>query len=276
MYGLIKNQFIFKKLETRIFGDNINTDQLHSPSKFGINKDALRSDYINDKTKIKTETEAAIKNVIGSIIESITGLNPEMKKKSKSILKIGTDEDGNEYRNGSGNVNENGNEAEGEGERNLLIIAGYNFGIGSSRFSTPLALKNEGVKCVAALSISRIFERNLAAAGIFALTISELKHGAKGSGAIKPFSAESVNNSGIKTADLFDLLKTGSETNGEIDYKSLSAGVKIKAGKDDSKMASAEITIKAGAEIITLTAGMDMFLYGVAASGGMVNYVAND
>jgi hypothetical protein len=216
MYGLIKNKFIFKKLEMRIFGDNINTDQLHSPSKFGINKDALRSDYINSKNKTA------------------------------------------------------------EGGRNLLIIAGYNFGIGSSRFSTPLALKNEGVKCVAALSISRIFERNLAAAGIFALTISELKRGAKGSGTIKPSGVESVNNSGIKTADLFDLLKTDRETNAVIDCKSLSACVKIKAGKDDSKMTAAEITIKAGAEIITLTAGMDMFLYGVAASGGMVNYVAND
>lgn len=187
MCELIKNKFIFDNLATRIFGDNINTDQLHSPSKFGINKDALRSDYINNRTK---------KNY---------------------------DQD--------------------DDTRNLLIIAGHNFGIGSSRFSTPLALKNEGVKCVAALSLSRIFERNLAAAGIFPLTISGL-------------------NQGAKYKDI-------------IDRKVLSAAVKIKAGKND-QAATAEIKIKAGGEIITLTAGTDMFLYSVAASGGMVNYVAND
>ena len=221
MCELIKTKFIFDNLATRIFGDNINTDQLHSPSKFAINKDALRSDYINNRTKKDSET--AVKNIIESIVESLTGLNSEKKKKAKSIVKAEADQD--------------------DDMRNLLIIAGYNFGIGSSRFSTPLALKNEGVKCVAALSLSRIFERNLAAAGIFALTISGLNHGAK-------------------YKDI-------------INCKVLSAAVKIKAGKND-RAAAAEIKLTADSEIITLTAGMDMFLYAVAASGGMVNYVAND
>ena len=221
MCELIKTKFIFDNLATRIFGDNINTDQLHSPSKFAINKDALRSDYINNRTKKDSET--AVKNIIESIVESLTGLNSEKKKKAKSIVKAEAGQD--------------------DDTRNLLIIAGYNFGIGSSRFSTPLALKNEGVKCVAALSISRIFERNLAAAGIFPLTISGLNHGAK-------------------YKDI-------------INCKVLSASVKIKTGKND-RAAAAEIKLTAGSEIITLTAGMDMFLYAVAASGGMVNYVAND
>lgn len=225
MHGSIKNIFNFNNLDIKIFGDNINTDQLHSPSKFSINKDTLRSDYIDSKNK----TEA--------------GSN------------------------------------KGKDGRSLLIIAGYNFGIGSSRFSTPLALKNEGVKCVAALSISRIFERNLAAAGIFALTILKMKHKAKAKTkagrAAKLSGGESVDNNGITTADLFDLLKAGREIIGETGSKSSTANIKIKADKVSSKIAAAEININAGGEIITLTAGVDMFLYEVAASGGMVNYVAN-
>ncbi len=227
MRKLIKNIFNFKKLEIKIFGDNINTDQLHSPSKFSINKDTLRLDYIDSKNK--------------------------------------TEADSNEGKEG----------------RSLLIIAGYNFGIGSSRFSTPLALKNEGVKCVAALSISRIFERNLAAAGIFALTILKMKHKAKvktkaKAGRMAKLSGgENANNSGIKTADLFGLFRAGREIIDETGSKSSTANIKIKADKVSSKIAAAEININAGGEIISLTAGMDMFLYEVAASGGMVNYVAN-
>lgn len=41
-----------------------------------------------------------------------------------------------------------------------LIVAGKNFGCGSSREQAPLALKEAGVACVVAKSFARIFYRN--------------------------------------------------------------------------------------------------------------------
>ena len=41
-----------------------------------------------------------------------------------------------------------------------IIVAGANFGCGSSREHAPLAIKANGVKCVIAKSFARIFSRN--------------------------------------------------------------------------------------------------------------------
>lgn len=41
-----------------------------------------------------------------------------------------------------------------------ILVAGRNFGCGSSREQAPLALKHAGVKCVLAESFARIFYRN--------------------------------------------------------------------------------------------------------------------
>ncbi|MEG1873436.1 MAG: 3-isopropylmalate dehydratase small subunit, partial [Ruthenibacterium sp.] len=41
-----------------------------------------------------------------------------------------------------------------------LIVAGYNFGCGSSREHAPLAIKTCGVSCVIAKTFARIFYRN--------------------------------------------------------------------------------------------------------------------
>ncbi len=41
-----------------------------------------------------------------------------------------------------------------------IIVAGYNFGCGSSREHAPLALKGAKVKCIIAKSFARIFFRN--------------------------------------------------------------------------------------------------------------------
>jgi len=42
----------------------------------------------------------------------------------------------------------------------VILVAGKNFGCGSSREQAPLALKYAGVKCVVADSFARIFYRN--------------------------------------------------------------------------------------------------------------------
>ena len=41
-----------------------------------------------------------------------------------------------------------------------LIVAGQNFGCGSSRENAPIAIKGAGVSCVIAASFARIFFRN--------------------------------------------------------------------------------------------------------------------
>jgi len=47
-----------------------------------------------------------------------------------------------------------------------IIVAGRNFGCGSSREQAPLALKYAGVKCVLAESFARIFYRNAITIGL--------------------------------------------------------------------------------------------------------------
>jgi 3-isopropylmalate/(R)-2-methylmalate dehydratase small subunit len=51
-----------------------------------------------------------------------------------------------------------------------LIVAGTNFGCGSSREHAPAALKKVGIACVVAESFSRIFFRNAIAIGLPVLT----------------------------------------------------------------------------------------------------------
>ena len=41
-----------------------------------------------------------------------------------------------------------------------IIVAGWNFGCGSSREHAPLAIKESGISCVIAKSFARIFYRN--------------------------------------------------------------------------------------------------------------------
>jgi 3-isopropylmalate/(R)-2-methylmalate dehydratase small subunit len=55
-----------------------------------------------------------------------------------------------------------------------LIVAGRNFGCGSSREQAPLVLKHLGVSCVLAESFARIFYRNCIAVGLPVMAVPGL------------------------------------------------------------------------------------------------------
>ncbi|WP_254547037.1 3-isopropylmalate dehydratase small subunit [Halomarina pelagica] len=56
-------------------------------------------------------------------------------------------------------------------ERGDVIVAGENFGLGSSRESAPVALRNAGVGAVVAESFARIFYRNAINVGLPIATV---------------------------------------------------------------------------------------------------------
>ncbi len=55
-----------------------------------------------------------------------------------------------------------------------IIVAGKNFGTGSSREHAPKSLKFSGISAVIAKSFARIFYRNAINIGLLAITISEV------------------------------------------------------------------------------------------------------
>ena len=54
-----------------------------------------------------------------------------------------------------------------------VLVAGKNFGCGSSREHAPIAIKGSGVKCIVAESYARIFFRNAVNIGLPILTCPE-------------------------------------------------------------------------------------------------------
>jgi len=60
-----------------------------------------------------------------------------------------------------------------------VIVAGENFGCGSSREHAPLAIKGSGVSCVVATSFARIFYRNAINIGLPILACPEATEGTK-------------------------------------------------------------------------------------------------
>jgi len=56
-----------------------------------------------------------------------------------------------------------------------IIVAGRNFGCGSSREHAPLAIKGAGISCVIAKSFARIFFRNAINIGLPILEIAQAK-----------------------------------------------------------------------------------------------------
>ncbi len=61
-----------------------------------------------------------------------------------------------------------------------IMVAGRNFGCGSSREHAPLAIKAAGVTCVVAASFARIFLRNAVNIGLTALECPEAAGALKG------------------------------------------------------------------------------------------------
>jgi len=60
-----------------------------------------------------------------------------------------------------------------------FIIAGYNFGCGSSREHAPLAIKSSGIKAVIAKTFARIFYRNAINIGLVIIENSEIQNDVK-------------------------------------------------------------------------------------------------
>jgi 3-isopropylmalate/(R)-2-methylmalate dehydratase small subunit len=62
-----------------------------------------------------------------------------------------------------------------------IVVAGRNFGSGSSREEAPMVLKEVGISCVVAESFARIFYRNAFNIGLPALIVPEIaKHVTEG------------------------------------------------------------------------------------------------
>ncbi len=57
------------------------------------------------------------------------------------------------------------------------MIAGFNFGCGSSREHAPIAIKGSGIKCVIAKSFARIFFRNSINIGLPVIESEEIVNG---------------------------------------------------------------------------------------------------
>ena len=56
-----------------------------------------------------------------------------------------------------------------------IIVAGANFGCGSSREQAPIALKSAGIKCIIAASFARIFLRNAINIGLPIIELSNIE-----------------------------------------------------------------------------------------------------
>ena len=79
-----------------------------------------------------------------------------------------------------------------------IIVAGHNFGMGSSREQAPCVIKEAGILCVIAKSFARIFYRNAFNIGL-ALIEAETETLREGDSLEVDFKGGSVNNLSRKT-----------------------------------------------------------------------------
>ena len=97
-----------------------------------------------------------------------------------------------------------------------IIVAGKNFGCGSSREQAPEIIKALGVKCVIAQSFARIFFRNSINNGLLLIENAQLCHDVKeGDQVTVSLQEESISYNGNKYAiaaladNLMDILNAG-------------------------------------------------------------------
>lgn len=138
----------FIKGKVFVLGDNIDTDQI------------IPAEYLVYSLTDEKEAENYGKYALSAVPQSQSGLPygniPFIKEGSKSEYEI--------------------------------IVAGSNFGCGSSREHAPFALAKAGIKAVIALSYARIFYRNAVDGGFFI-----------------PFESEERLNDKIKSGDILQL-----------------------------------------------------------------------
>lgn len=101
-----------------------------------------------------------------------------------------------------------------------ILVAGENFGCGSSREQAPIALKAAGVRVVVASSFARIFFRNAINIGLPLLEIGEhaILDGAQlevdlEAGIVRDVSAEKIYKAQPLPAVMFTILKAGGLVN---------------------------------------------------------------
>ena len=83
-----------------------------------------------------------------------------------------------------------------------MIVAGENFGCGSSREQAPVAIKHAGIACVIAKSFARIFFRNAINIGLPILVSSgAVEHAQPGDELEVDLSSGTIHNLSRKTTD---------------------------------------------------------------------------
>lgn len=97
-----------------------------------------------------------------------------------------------------------------------VLVAGHNFGCGSSREQAPVALKAAGVSVVIAKSFARIFFRNAINIGLPLLEVREhqIAHGASlafdlAAGWVRDISAETTYTAHPLPPIMLDILQAG-------------------------------------------------------------------
>lgn len=76
-----------------------------------------------------------------------------------------------------------------------ILVAGKNFGCGSSRETAPLAILGSGISCIIAKSYARIFFRNCIYTGLYPIICEKASDDCKNNDWIKiDFDTETINN----------------------------------------------------------------------------------
>ena len=103
-----------------------------------------------------------------------------------------------------------------------FIVAGYNFGCGSSREHAPIAIKASGIKAVIAKSFARIFYRNAINIGLVIIENSEIQDDIErddilelniDDGIIKNITKSKIYNFPPYPAEIQKLIKAGGLVN---------------------------------------------------------------